>query len=129
MGHERRKDADTICPPGEELTKDECHEFWDWWKDYKMSKHTGYGPSTYTSTYSAQTVKDTYNDNANLPQGCSFRCMDAGCTSGGVAFFETRDSNNPLVSTYSIGNHRTRSSTPRAASARAGPTKTASTTC
>ena len=44
------RDADTICPPGEELTKDECHEFWDWWLDYKMSKHTGYGPSTYSTT-------------------------------------------------------------------------------
>ena len=30
--------------------------------------------------------------------------MDPGCTTGGVAFFETKDTNNPLVSTYSAGN-------------------------
>ena len=82
------RDADSICPPGDELTKDECQEFWDWWLDYKMSKHTGYGPSIHV--INRENVLDTYNDNVNLPQStcrrgltclltCVFMCFIHFC--------------------------------------------------
>ena len=106
------RDADTICPPGEELTKDECHEFWDWWLDYKMSKHTGYGPSTYSTTYSAQTVKDTYNDNANLPWGARSGAWTRGARREASPSLKPKIRTCPLVSTYSAGNPR-RQAVPR----------------
>jgi hypothetical protein len=98
------KDESTICPPGEELTLDECQEFWDWWVAYRMSEHTGYGPLVKGD--GRELVLGTYEDNVNVPQGCSIRCPHSACATGGIAFFERTDANNPLVSGYSSAYHQ-----------------------
>ena len=103
------RDADTICPR-RRADEGRCHEFWDWWLDYKMSK-PGYGPSTYSTTYRPKPSR-TPTMTTRTCRRCSVRCTDPG------ARREASPSLKPKIRTTSSPIRpvtlRTSSSTPRA---------------